>query len=71
MGATRDSRPGIRATGVRGLGKMEGRGLLDPKTREKTHERIRQVLGRHETYSWDTAYIVRREAEEALEHFAG
>jgi len=71
MGATHDSSPGIRAKGVRGLGKMEGRGLLDPQTREKTHERIRQVLGRHENYSWDTAYIVRREAEEALEHFAG
>jgi HEAT repeat protein len=70
MAATRDSSPGIRAKGVRGLGKMEGRGLLDPASREKTHERIRQVLGRHEAYCWDTAYIVRREAEEALEHFA-
>ena len=71
MAATHDSSPGIRAKGVRGLGKMEARGLLDPQTRERTHERIRQVLGRHETYSWDTAYIVRREAEEALEHFSG
>jgi HEAT repeat protein len=70
MKATHDSSPGIRAKGVRGLGKMKGQGLLDTASREKTHERIRQVLGRHETYSWDTAYIVRLEAEEALEHFA-
>jgi len=70
MGATQDSSPGIRAKGVRGLGKMRGQGLLGPETREKALERIRQVLGKHETYSWDTAYIVRREAEEALEHFA-
>lgn len=69
MAATHDSSPGIRAKGVRGLGKMEGRGLLNAETRERTLERIRQVLGQHETYSWDTAYIVRREAEEALEHF--
>jgi HEAT repeat protein len=71
MAATHDSSPGIRAKAMRGLGKMEGRGLLNAETRERTQERIRQVLGQHETYSWDTAYIVRREAEEALEHFRG
>lgn len=71
MAATQDSSPGIRAKGVRGLGKMENRGLLNAQTREKTHMRIRQILGQHETYCWDTAYIVRREAEEALEYFAG
>jgi hypothetical protein len=71
MSATHDSSPGIRAKGVRGLGKMESRGLLNTQNREGTQERIRQVLGRHETYSWDTAYIVRREAEEALAYFTG
>jgi len=71
MAATCDSSPGIRAKGVRGLGKMENRGLLNPAMRERTQRRIRQVLGRQETNVWDTAYIVRREAQEALEYFAG
>jgi HEAT repeat protein len=71
MKATYDSSPGIRAKGVRGLGKMEGRGLLAAQARGRTEERIHQVLGRHKSYNWDTAYIVRREAEEALEHFSG
>jgi HEAT repeat protein len=71
MSATHDPSPGIRAKGVRGLGKMEGRGLLNAQSRERTQERIRQVLGRHETYCWDTAFIVRKEAAEALEHFTG
>lgn len=70
MAATRDPNPGIRAKGVRGLGKMAGQGLLGPERFKKAKERIRQVLGKQRAYSWDTAFIVRREAEEALEHFA-
>ncbi len=69
--ATYDSSPGIRAKGVRGLGKMAIRGLLDTENRARSQDRLRQVLGKHDTFAWDTAYIVRKEAEEALEHFAG
>ncbi len=69
MKATYDSSPGIRAKGVRALGKMEDRGLLGDKARRRAEVRMHQVLGRHENYTWDTAYIVRREAEEALGHF--
>jgi len=71
MTATNDPSPGIRAKGIRGLGKMRNRGLLNARNCERTQERIRQVLGQHETYCWDTAYIVRKEAEEALKYFSG
>ena len=69
MTATRDPNPGIRAKAVRGLGKMAGGGLLDREHFKKAEGRIRQVLGMQKAYSWDTAFIVRKEAEEALEHF--
>ncbi len=69
MAAARDPNPGIRAKAVRGLGKMAGKGLLDPERFKSAKERIRQILGKHRTYSWDVAFIVRREAEEALENF--
>lgn len=71
LAATRGPTPGTRAKGVRGLGKMADKGLLSAQARQRTLNRIRQVLGRHKGYTWDTAYIVRKEAEEAMGHLTG
>jgi len=71
MKATHDREPGVRAKGVRGLGSFARAGLLsDPRVSEAT-ARVLQIVGQHDHYHWDRAFIVRREAEEALEHLGG
>jgi HEAT repeat protein len=65
---TTDSKPDIRAKGVRGLGKMADRGLLTGQQTSAVKDRLEQILGRHDQYQWDVAFVVRSEAEEALEN---
>jgi hypothetical protein len=55
---------------MRSLGKMAAVGLLNRRQRTVLEGTILSALGRSESYSWDHAYIVRREAEEALRHLA-
>jgi hypothetical protein len=69
--ATTDKEPGVRAKGVRGLGVMARTGLLNEEQKSAAEARVRQIVGQHDHYHWDRAFIVRREAEEALEHLGG
>lgn len=66
--ALSDRHPAVRAKTVRSLGKMVRAGYLTPEHEERVRGAILRILGRDEAYEWDRAYIVRREAEEALAH---
>ncbi|HVP40228.1 MAG TPA: HEAT repeat domain-containing protein [Candidatus Saccharimonadales bacterium] len=61
-----DASPGIRAKAVRSWGKLAKFGHLDPAQHERLRAVCRRLLGKDEQFEWDRAYVVRREAEEAL-----
>lgn len=67
MTATTDMKPDIRAKAVRSLGKLAERRMLDPESLAAARKRLAQIIGQHDRYGWDPAFIVRSEAEEALE----
>jgi HEAT repeat protein len=61
-----DYQPAVRAKVVRSLGKLAASGYLNDAQRDQLRTTLRRLLGEDEHYDWDRAYIVRREAEEAL-----
>ncbi len=61
-----DPNPGIRAKAVRSLGKLARYGHLDPEQEEWLCATLKRILGTDDAYDWDRAYIVRKEAKEAL-----
>lgn len=63
-----DENPGIRAKAVRSLGKLAKHGHLTAVEREKLKVTFRLILGKDEHFEWDRAYVVRKEAEEALKY---
>jgi len=63
-----DFQPAVRAKAVRSLGKMLRAGYLTSEQERRVGVAVLRILGRDEAYEWDRAYIVRREAEEALRH---
>jgi HEAT repeat protein len=63
-----DVSPGIRAKAARSLGKLAKFGLLKEPERADLKAAFQRLLGQDENYEWDRAYIVRREAEEALQY---
>ena len=65
--AAGDRAPAVRAKAVRSLGKMAGFGFLDEENKKALQERIRRILGLEDAFNWDLAYIVRKEAQFALE----
>lgn len=63
-----DPNPGIRAKAVRSIGKLARYGHLNAEEREKLKLTLLLILGKDEHFEWDRAYVVRREAEEALSY---
>jgi hypothetical protein len=63
-----DVQPAVRAKAVRSLGKLLRAAYLTPEQEERVRLAILRILGRDEAHEWDRAFIVRREAEEALRH---
>jgi len=61
-----DPQPVVRAKTIRSLGKMGAAGYLSPAQAELARQAAHAILGHGERYEWDLAYIVRREAQEAL-----
>lgn len=63
-----DNNPGIRAKAVRSMGKLAKFGHL--KMEEKLHfaKTCNLFLGTDDKYEWDRAFIVRKEAQEALKY---
>jgi HEAT repeat protein len=64
--ALSDRHSAVRAKAVRSLGKVAQAGYLTPEREEQVKVAVLRILGRDEAFDWDRAYIVRREAEEAL-----
>lgn len=62
-----DTHPGVRARIVSCLGKMAKFGYLDDAQREQVRITMKSLLGQDEQFQWDRAFIVRREAQQALD----
>jgi HEAT repeat protein len=62
-----DPNPGIRAKAVRSLGKLWRYGHLPPEKCAQLKQRFQRILGQ-EHFEWDRAYIVRKQADEALQN---
>lgn len=62
-----DTSPGIRAKAVRSLGKFLKFGHLSPEMSAKVKQKFQSILGQ-ENFDWDRAFIVRKQAEEALQY---
>lgn len=63
-----DPSPGIRAKAVRSLGKLAKHGHMTARERWELGAILRRILGEDERYEWDRAYVVRKEAREALQY---
>jgi HEAT repeat protein len=64
-----DTNAGVRAKAIRSLGKMARYKHLTASDCEQLKAACRRILGTDEQNDWDSAFIVRREAEEALTYF--
>ncbi len=63
-----DYSAGVRAKAVRSLGKLAKYGHLTGRERWELAGRLRRILGEDERFEWDRAYVVRKEAKEALNY---
>jgi HEAT repeat protein len=66
-----DPSAGVRSKAVRSWGKLARFGHLDKEEKQKCKETCELLLGADDQYNWDRAYIVRKEAQEALECLGG
>ena len=63
-----DGSPALRAKAVRTLGKLARYGHLSPEQCEQLTVTLHRILGEDEHFEWDRAYVVRKEAREALQY---
>lgn len=63
-----DGSPAIRAKAVRTMGKLARYGHLSAAQCSELAVTLRRILGEDEHYEWDRAYVVRKEAREALQY---
>jgi HEAT repeat protein len=63
-----DTSPSVRAKAVRSLGKLAKFGFLNAEQRAELKALCELVLGIDGNFDWDRAYIVRKEAQEALKY---
>lgn len=66
-----DTNAVVRSKAVRSLGKLAKAGHLLPSERETLEAVCKGLLGKDESFEWDRAYVVRREAEETLGYVRG
>lgn len=64
-----DPNKGVKAKAVRSLGKMARYGHLDAARKKELEVIALNLLGEDDEFRWDRAFVVRREAQEALEYF--
>jgi HEAT repeat protein len=63
-----DSSPSVRAKAVRSLGKLARYGHMTSDERGRLRITFQRILGADEAFDWDRAYVVRKEAKEALQY---
>ena len=66
-----DSSAGIRSKAIRSYGKLARYGHLNEEEKQTCKETCELLLGVDGKYDWDRAYIVRKEAQEALDCLNG
>jgi len=66
-----DESSGVRSKAVRSLGKMVKYGFADEEQKKRLNKVVQRLLGQDESYNWDIAYIVRREAQEVYDYLSG
>ena len=59
---------GIRSKALRSFGKLARYGHLTPDEKGKLKEMCERIVGDDDRFEWDHAYIVRREAQEAMKY---
>lgn len=59
-----DEEHGVRSKAIRSLGKMARFNFLDIEQTTRLKEIVDRILGIDESYQWDRAYIVRKEAQQ-------
>ena len=64
-----DPNKGVKAKALRSLGKLARYGHLDEKRKGEMETIVLNLLGEDDEFRWDRAFVVRREAREALEYF--
>ena len=62
---------GLRAKAVRSLGKMAKAGHMDAAQKETLAGACRRLLGEDGSFEWDRAFVVRKEADQALRSAVG
>jgi len=65
--ALSDSSAGVRSKAIRSYGKLARFKHLTKEERKKLRETCELLLGVDDKFTWDRAYIVRKEAQEALD----
>jgi HEAT repeat protein len=63
-----DPNPGIRAKAVRSMGKLAKFGHLNTEEKSRFAKTCNLFLGTDDKFDWDRAFIVRKEAQEALKY---
>ena len=63
-----DPNPGIRAKAVRSMGKLAKFGHLNSEEKSRFARTCNLFLGTDDKFEWDRAFIVRKEAQEALKY---
>jgi hypothetical protein len=63
-----DGSPALRAKAVRTLGKLARYGHLSREQCKQLTVILHRLLGEDEHFEWDRAYVVRKEAREALQY---
>lgn len=63
-----DRNTGVRAKAIRSLGQMARQGHLAPTEKEAFKKAFHGLVGDDEAFDWDRAFVIRREAEEALRY---
>lgn len=66
-----DVSAGVRAKAIRSYGKLARYGHLDKAEKAKLRQTCELLLGVDDQFDWDRAYIVRKEAQEALDCLEG
>lgn len=66
-----DPHKAVKAKALRSLGKLARFGHLDDDRKRTLRGIVLNLLGEDDEFHWDRAYVVRKEAQEALEAFGG
>jgi len=66
-----DSSAGVRSKAIRSYGKLARFGHLSKDEKQKCKDTCELLLGIDEKFEWDRAFIVRKEAQEALDCLEG